>query len=217
MASVWSCELEERNKKETKKWYLLSLPIQKQPWQLQEKTATLSERLWWKQVNHMERYLCSIWRAVSDERLVSLSTCLRVRCALWTVLVSHSSWKQGTGNFWVESLLSFLSTAFQRKCGHLRGESGKFWVLAQIVGQKGISHCHNAGLTKQAKGIFPYTWYFLNTVSFFRDIMQVEIYLPLLQERRTQWKATFQVWFFFPLVTSFLSYDRPLVLPHTGK
>lgn len=57
---------------------------------------------------------------------------------------------------WVESLLSFLSTAFQRKCGHLRGESGKFWVLAQIAGQKEF-HCHNVKLTKQAKGIFPYT------------------------------------------------------------
>ena len=67
--------------------------------------------------------------------LISLSVCLRgmhsVDCLGFPQLLESRGLVP-----WAESLLSFLSTAFQRKRDHRRGDSGKFWVLAQIAGQK---------------------------------------------------------------------------------
>lgn len=148
--------------------------------------------------------------------LVSLSTCLRVMHSVDCLGFPQLLESRGPVP-WVESLLSFLSTAFQRKCGHLRGESGKFWVLAQIAGQKEfpLPQCR---VNKTGKRNFPlYFCTFWNTVSFFRDIV-MEIHLPLLQEKENTVKSYFPSVIFFSTgyLIPYLMIDS-LVLPHTGK
>lgn len=205
MASGWSCELEEKNKKETKKWYLLSLPIQKQLWQLQEKLhavrealTELSEPRWQDIAQHLV--------AVSDERSHFL-----VNALTWDAFCGLSSFPQLLESRapvpWAESLFSFLSTAFQRKRDHWRGDSGKFWVLAQIAGQKEfpLPQCQ---VDKTGKRDFPlYFCTFWNTVSFFRDIV-MEIHLSLLQEKENTVKNYFPSMIFFDCLPHSLSYDR---------
>lgn len=142
-----------------------------------------------------------------DERLVSLSTCLRVMrlCGLsWFPQLLESRGPVP----WVESLLSFLSTAFQRKCGHLRGESGKFWVLAQIAGQKEfpLPQCR---VNKTGKRNFPlYFCTFWNTVSFFQGHCYGNSLTSAPRKGEHSEKLLSKCDFFFHWLPHSLSYDR---------
>ena len=165
----------------------------------------------------MDRISCSIWRAVSDERsrfLVNVLTSDAFCGLSWFPQLLESRGPVP----WAESLLSFLSTAFQRKCGHLRGESGKFWVLGQIADQKEFP-LPQWRVNKTGKRNFPlYFSSFWNTVSFFRDIV-MEIHLSLLQEKENTEKSYFPsviLFFFTAYLIPYLMIDS-LVLPHTGK
>lgn len=138
--------------------------------------------------------------------LISLSMCLRgmhsVDCLGFPQLLESRGPVP-----WAESLLSFLSTAFQRKRDHRRGDSGKFWVLAQIAGQKEFP-LPQRQVNKTGKRDFPlYFCTLWNTVSFFRDIV-MEIHLSLLQEKENTVKNYFPSVIFFDCLPHSLSYDR---------
>lgn len=156
----------------------------------------------------MDRISCSIWRAVSDERsrfLVNVLTSDAFCGLSWFPQLLESRGPVP----WAESLLSFLSTAFQRKCGHLRGESGKFWVLGQIADQKEfpLPQCR---VNKTGKRISPYTSVVFGILSLFSGTLLWKFTYLCSKKRRTQRKATFQVWFyfFFHCLPHSLSYDR---------
>lgn len=105
---------------------------------------------------------------------------------------------------WAESLLSFLSTAFQRKRDHLRGDSGRFWVLAQISGQKKFPLPQRQVNRIGKRNFFPILLYFLEYSLFLGTLLWKFTYL-CSKKRRTGWKTTFQVWFFFSFLTAYLT------------
>ena len=120
---------------------------------------------------------------------------------------------------WAESLLSFLSTAFQRKRDHLRGDSGRFWVLAQISGQKKFPLPQRQVNRIGKRNFFPYTSVLFGILSFFRNTV-MEIHLSLFQEKENRVKNYFPgviFFFFFDCLPYSLSYDRDLWSIHTHR
>ena len=166
MASGWSCELEEKNKKETKKWYLLSLPIQKQLWQLQEKTA------------RCQRGFDGIkWTTLTGYRAAS-GGCFRwtlsfpCQCAymgriLWTVFFPTAPWKQGTGTLSRITVQLFINR-LPKETWPLERWQWKILSFSPNCWSKGISIAPTPGWQNRQKGFSPILLYFLEYCLFFQ-------------------------------------------------